>query len=47
MSKSMICSICGEETHDDTSTLFDVFTLAGVTQERRCFDCGSPEGDDY
>ena len=47
MTEMMICFMCGEETHDDTSTLFDVFTLSGVTQERRCFDCDPPEGDDY
>jgi len=41
------CDLCGEETHDDTSELFDVFTLTGTTQERHCFDCDPPEGDDY
>lgn len=46
MTELMICFVCGEETHDDTSALFDVFTLTGVTQERHCFDCDPPDSEE-
>jgi hypothetical protein len=39
VSEKLICAICGQETHDDFSEVFDVFYGDGMTQERHCFDC--------
>lgn len=41
----LICDICGQETHDDQSEMFDLFYGEGVTQERHCHKCDPP--DDY
>jgi len=35
----LICDLCGQETHDDSSDVFDIFYGDGMTQERHCFDC--------
>ena len=45
MSDKLVCAWCGNETHDDTSNVFHVFTTTGIETERRCFDCDPPEGD--
>lgn len=39
----MICSLCGEETHDDTSEVFAVLTNKGTHTERHCFACDPPD----
>lgn len=40
------CSMCGEPTHDDESTLFDIFTVQGHVTERRCFECDPPDNEE-
>lgn len=45
MSDKLVCDICGSETHDDTSGVFQVFTANAIEVERHCFDCDPPEGD--
>lgn len=41
----MICTMCGSETHDDFSEVFDIFYNDGIKQERHCFDCDPPDDE--
>lgn len=37
--ETMTCDLCGCETHDDFSGVFEVYYGDGMTHERHCFDC--------
>lgn len=45
MPEQLICDLCGEETHGDTSEMFTVLTNNGTRTERHCFDCDPPDED--
>lgn len=36
---TLICDLCGQETHDDNSDVFDIYHPTKVVTERHCFDC--------
>lgn len=46
MPETLTCDRCGQRTHDDTSEVWEVMTLRGITLERQCFTCTPPDEDD-
>jgi hypothetical protein len=37
--EKLICDICGDETTDDNSEVFETYYGDGMKLERHCFDC--------
>jgi hypothetical protein len=43
--ETLTCDLCGCQTHDDTSEVFEVYSVGGVALERHCFDCDPADAE--